>query len=600
MRRSGRLLVAMLGLAPGACSFSASVGGLGPDEMIVTIVADTAEELGTGKVTDGVIAATGRIEPDAFVLGGLHARAFTGDLVADNDSYETAVAKTATLTSLGAGYRQVPTDWAAERPRGLGLTSGANFTLLYGGEILLPMGTIRLEIDASERAIVQVALDRANPAAFSDKLFARNEVASIELVVPEPGWYPIRTAYSEGGGDANLVMTIVEGPARTTVGADRLRARVTAAPGLVVFAFGGPGFIGELGETARPTVDDAFGAGAPPFDLGQPIDRFSLRYAGQLRIDTAGAYTFTGNVGIDTNDGFRLWIDREPRAYRWTSMPLTPSVTVDLEPGWHDFLLDHADEIGNAQIAITMMGPDAPAGGPIDPARLRPAVRFGNTFTYFETVAKALPDLAQTLVPLPLPGDTRTVIDALDYGLRIENQQMSSLVAELVDCNGTKPLTLATTPGYFYFPADLACRGKPTKPAFPYQFRLTDTIAGNTGFAGNGQTRDYGISALYHGGDRFPFATVVRYESAVLPTPGALRIEALRAIGALDGAVLELAVRTGADAASVAAAPWTVIAPERTDEIAASEFAQYRVVMITDGWQYPTLDKLEIDYVVPQ
>ncbi len=600
MRRSGRLFVAMLGLVPGACGFSASVGGLRPDEMIVTIVADTAEELGTGTVSDGVIAATGRIEPDAFVLGGLHARAFPGDLVTDNDTYDSAVAKTVALTAAGAGYRQVPTDWAADRPRGLGLVSSANFTILYGGEILLPLGTIQLEIDASERAIVQVALDRANPAAFGEKLFAHNEVASIELVVTEPGWYPIRAAYSEGGSDANLVMTIIEGPARTTVGADRLRARVTAAPGLVVFGFDGQGFITDRGETARPTVNDAFGVGAPPFDLGQQIDRFSLRYAGQLRIDTAGAYTFTGNVGIDTNDGFRLWIDREPRAYRWMSMPLTPSVTLDLEPGWHDFLVDHADEIGNAQIAITMMGPDAPAGGPIDPARLRPAVRFGNTFTYFETLAKPLPDLMQTLVPLPLPGDTRTVIDALDYGLRIENQQMSSLVAELVDCNGTKPLTLATTPGYFYFSANLTCRGKPTKPVFPYQFRLTDTIAGNTGFVGNGQTRDYGISALYHGGDRLPFATVVRYESAIVATPGGLRIAALRAIGALDGAVVEVAVRTGLDAASVAAAPWTVIAPELTDEIAASEYAQYRVVMITDGWRYPAVDKLELDYVVPK
>lgn len=580
-------------VALGACGFSATLGA-GDREETVTLVDDSAAELAAGTLVDGVVTPAGVIEPAAFVLGGLHARGYQADLVDDNDTYDDVAAEAMALTEAGAGYRQVPTRWLAERPRGLGLTSSGNFTVLYDGEILLPAGTLELEADVSERAVVQVALDGTT---FGERLFAHNGKGTITLAVPAPGWYPIRAAYSDAGSDANLVLTIVEGPVRTVVDGARLRARVTDAPGLVVFGFDTQGFVIERGESARPTVADAFGTFPPAFDLGQQPDRFSLRYAGQLRIDTAGTYAFSAELGIDLDDGFRLWIDGEPRAQRWAGMTEALTAMVALEPGWHDIVVDYADNLGNAQIAIHMMGPDAPAGGPIDPARLRPAVRQGNTLTFFQPAATPIGDVTMTLVDLPLPGTSLTVIDAVDYGFQIDNQQMTALAVDLFDCNGPKPLPLAATPGYHYFAADRACHDTPTTPAPPWRLRLTDSVAGNAPFIGDGAISNYGISALYHGGDRMPFATVLRYESAIEPTPGARRIERIRAQVELDGAAIELAVRTGSDEAAVAAAPWTVMtATSRAVE--ASAYAQYRVVITTDGWQYPRLDNVEIAYVV--
>ncbi|MBA3819947.1 MAG: hypothetical protein H0X17_13715, partial [Deltaproteobacteria bacterium] len=69
-----------------ACSFSVTPGeGM---ETRRTIVVDSAADLASGVLTGGVVSTRGVIEPDAFVLGGLHARAFSGELVGDDDSYE--------------------------------------------------------------------------------------------------------------------------------------------------------------------------------------------------------------------------------------------------------------------------------------------------------------------------------------------------------------------------------------------------------------------------------------------------------------------------------------------------------------------------------
>nr|MBA3820408.1 hypothetical protein [Deltaproteobacteria bacterium] len=498
----------------------------------------------------------------------------------------------------GAAYRQVLVDWGPERPPGLGLLASADFTILYDGELLLPAGTLQLEVAASERAIVQVALDRTAPGAFGAPLVAHNGTGAVELTVAEAGWYPIRAAYAEGGGDASFLLTLVDDPVRTAVGPERLRARVTDSPGLVVFGFDGQGFGVDRGATTRPTIDDSFQLTPPPFDLGMQGDRFSLRYAGQLRIDTAGPYMFTANVGGDISDGWRLWLDGTPVAYHWGGAPDVPSVTLDLAAGWHDLLVDYADEIGNAEIELAMTGPDAPGGGPIASARLRPAVKFGNTFSFVQPAATPLLDMTSTFVQLPLPGSALTVIDSVDYGFRIDNQDMAALDVHLFDCNAGKELPLRPTPGYHYFGADRSCAGKPTMPAFPWSLRVADTVAGNVPFAGPGVVRDYGISALYHGGERMPFAPVVVYESAPVVTPGALRIDDVHSDGAFDGAAVELAIRTGSDPASLAAAPWVVVRDGELPDVEASELVQYRVVLTTNGWQFPQLDKVEIGYVV--
>jgi hypothetical protein len=563
-----------------ACSFSTTLDGDGDDDpgVMLTITDDMFVD---GEVRDGVVE-DGRIEPDGFVLGGLHARAFQSGLVDNGEDFTKVLADAAAATQAGAGYAQVPANWGGSRPRGLGLTLDIGFSVLYDGEILLPKGETSLEVDADDRALVEVL----GTVAVNTQ--------TITFTVPEAGWYPIRAAITEDTGNARLAMTIVQGPVRTPVDATRLRARVTDAPGVLVYAFDGQGFVGERGHTARPTIDEAFGIFAPPYDLTTSGDRFSLRFAGQLRIETQGSYTFAAQLGGDTNDGWRLWIDGELVAHQWLGHPVLATAAVDLAPGWHDILVDYADETGNAEIAVTMNG------APIPPAQLRPVVVFGNTVTFATTTPTPIVDVSSSFITLPLTGGPTEVIDSVDYAFRVDNQDMSTLQVTLFDCTTQgKPLTISAAPGYHYYPADKTCAGKLVNPVIPWQIRFADGIAGNTGFVGLGQVRDYGLTALYHGGPKMPFAPVVQYTSSPQPTPRAKRIETARALGDLDGGAVLIEVRAAADAAGLAAAPFELVR-EGSPMMTVGEIVQYRVTITTDGWQYPVLDKVEIDYVAAE
>ena len=567
----------LLGLA--ACSFSTTIDGADDEPGILQTITD--DMFADGAVQDGVIA-NGRIEPDGFVLGGLHARAFQSGLVDAGEDFTKVLADAAAATQTGAGYAQVPLDWGGSRPHGLGLMLDIGFSVLYDGEILLPKGETSLEVDVDDRALVEVL----GTVAVNTQ--------TITFTVPEAGWYPIRAAMTEDTGNARLVMTIVQGPERTVVGAARLRSRVTNAPGVLVYAFDGQGFVGERGHTARPTIDEAFSVLAPPYDLTASSDRFSLRFAGQLRIDTQDTYTFAAALGTDTNDGWRLWIDGALVAHQWLGHPVVATAAVDLAPGWHDILVDYADETGNAEIEVTMNG------APIPPAQLRPVVVFGNTVTFATTVPIPILDADSSFITLPLAGGPNEVIDSVDYAFRVDNQDMSTLAVTLFDCTSQgKQLPISATPAYHYYPADTTCAGKLTNPVVDWQIRFADSTVGNTGFAGLGQVRDYGLTALYHGGPKMPFAPVVHYTSGPQPIPRAKRIETARALGDFDGGNVEIEVRAAADAASLDAAAFELVR-EGAPMAAVGEVVQYRITITTNGWQYPVLDKVEIDYVAAE
>ncbi|MBA3503864.1 MAG: PA14 domain-containing protein [Myxococcota bacterium] len=576
----------LLGLA--ACSFSTTIGGGDDDDAPTLTLVD--DDLADGVARDGVVVA-GRLEPDGFVLGGLHARAFQSALVDSGEDFAKVLADAATATQTGTGYAQLPANWGGARPKGLGLRLDGGFTVIYDGEILLPKGETSLEIDADDRALVEVLGTVAVVAVSSQ---------TITFTAPEAGWYPIRAAISEDAGNARLVMTIVQGPVRTAVDATRLRARVTNAPGLLVYAFDGQGFVGARGHTARPTIDESFGVFAPPYDLTTSSDRFSLRFAGQLRIETQGMYMFSAALGVDTNDSWRLWIDGELVAHRWLGHPVIAVGAVDLAPGWHSILVDYADEAGNAEIEVNMTGPDAPSGGPIDPARLRPVVVFGNTFTFVSNGVTPIVDVDSSFVTLPLAGEPTELIDSVDYAFRVDNQDMSTLQVTLFDCTSQgKTLQINAAPSYHYFPADKTCAGKLTNPVVDWQLRFSDGAAGNNGFIGVGQVREYGLTALYHGGPKMPFAPAVIYTSGARSIAGAKRIATVRAIGSLDGADIAIEVRAAADAASLETTPFELVREgEPLDTV--GEVAQYRITITTNGWQFPVLDKVEIDYVVAE
>jgi hypothetical protein len=326
------------------CALSAC--GFHPQGNKTTTVTIVDDDFATpALISDGVVTPWGTLEPAAFVVGGLHARAFAGNAVDADDTYEDVAAKV--TTQLGASYRQLLVDRGGNgRPRGLGLPGTTDYTLLYDGEIQLPLGVQKLELSVDDRAIVQVATDGVT---FGERLAGQN-TTSITLDIRASGWFPIRIAYGQGNGNSKLVLTTVQGVNRMPVGPERLRARVTDHPGLVAFAFDAPNLLLPIGESTVPTIDAAFALDVPAFDLDfTSAEGFSLRHTGQLRIDAQGTYGFRVDVGLDSNDQYRLWIDGNFVASSWPSMPAVPTASLDLAPGWHDLVLDYGDSTGNAE-----------------------------------------------------------------------------------------------------------------------------------------------------------------------------------------------------------------------------------------------------------
>ncbi len=600
-----RIAALASGLALGACGFEVAGDG-GPIPVEVVLVDDTAADFAANVgLIDAVIAPRGVIEPAAFVLGGLHARAYAGNLLGDSDTWDTAVAEAAGADVLGEGYRQLPRDWALtlpNRPRGLGIQDTDNWTVHYDGEILLPTGTVALELEADDRAIAYVALDGTT---FGPRLFSKGSAQQQMLDVPVAGWYPLRIAMSQGGGGADLAVTLRPAfGAPIVVDGTRLRARVSDAPGLLVFAFGDRELSVPLGESAAPTAAGSFGTAAPALDLDVPADLFSMRYAGQLRVDTAGTYTFAVDVGADTSDGFRLWIDGALVAHHWASLTDELTASLPLTEGWHDLLLDHAETTGSASVELRMAGPGIPDGS-IPTALLRPAVAFGLTASYVGATPTPLVDASingpsTTTVQAPLIGPPGAVMDAVDIGLGIASQRMSDLTADVVDCHGSTPLPLPALPGYVYFAARTDCAGTAVMPPPTWGYRVIDTVVGND-FQYVGQIPNLYfplVVATYHGGDRRPYAPTMTFVSTPRPITGASTWGKVGLTAELAGATLTLDVRTATDETALASAEWLTVADQQVPRGRPSELLQYRLSVAGTGWERATIDRVEIRYVV--
>lgn len=571
-----------------------------PEGTRITLTDDTADDFAANAgLVDGVIAKRGVIEPAAFVLGGLEAHAFTGNLVADDSTYDSVTATAATFTELGFSYRQVPADWSAipeRRPRGIGIRTTTEYTIFYTGEILLPQGAVTLETDADDRVVIEIALDGTT---FGPRLFAHNATVTMPLQVAAAGWYPIRAVLGQAGGTAHWRLEITPlGGAKIPIDGKRLRARVTDGGGLIANAFVGKGLLVAAGETAVATIDEDYGAGPPSHDL--PIastDAFSMRFAGQVHLDAPGMYTFSADVGAEPLDLYRIWIDGALAANYWPPIPDRPKATLSLSEGWHDLLVDYADENLLAKVQLRMSGPDV-AEGPIDPKRLRPAVAFGLTAPYFVVANYPLMDAGVINVPLPVvaPGGAR--IGAVDHGFGIANQPLSDLTVDLLDCQGATPVPVADPARYFYFAHDPSCAGAPVMPFAPWSLRISDTVPGNVGTL-TPLLYNPMLVVTYSGGDRMPFAPAFTFVSAPKPTPGAIGYASVTVTADLRGALVMVELRTGADLEALASAPWIPVPEDTVPALTANEWLQYRLAVTSDGWSLASVDKVEITYVVP-
>jgi hypothetical protein len=101
------------------------------------------------------------------------------------------------------------------------------------------------------------------------------------------------------------------------------------------------------------------------------------------------------------------------------------------------------------------------------------------------------------------------------------------------------------------------------------------------------------VAASIHGGPNMPFTPVVTYTSKPRP---AGTIDRVHVEAQLDGATLAVAVRTADDAAQLTNQPWTTVEGDGPPNVAAGDFLQYQLVITGDGWEFPSVESVEVDY----
>jgi beta-glucosidase len=82
---------------------------------------------------------------------------------------------------------------------------------------------------------------------------------------------------------------------------------------------------------------------------GIPFDWYSVRWTGTLTVPAAGVR----RIGLEANDGYRLWIDGELILDNWVKRSFgTRLADVSIEPGPHDLKLEYFESTGNARVRL--------------------------------------------------------------------------------------------------------------------------------------------------------------------------------------------------------------------------------------------------------
>ena len=140
--------------------------------------------------------------------------------------------------------------------------------------------------------------------------------------------------------------------------------RFAAAPAVVPDEYfflpdgAGPGIHGEYFDNNRMAgppritrtdrqIDFRWTLNSP--GRGIPFDWYSARWTGTLRVPTGGVR----RIGIEGNDGHRLWIDGRLVIDNWRKESFrTTLIDANLSPGSHEFRLEYFESTGNARLRL--------------------------------------------------------------------------------------------------------------------------------------------------------------------------------------------------------------------------------------------------------
>jgi subtilisin-like proprotein convertase family protein len=409
-----------------------------PDPMPGFFVDDSADDFAGGSLDAAVIEPWGAIAPAAFYTGGLRLRASDTGVFSNATTATWAQVAAMPLTAAVVPGRTLWTGWGAGTPAGVGLTDGNDFTLVYDGEILLEAGTWTFHVLADDHAFLEIA--PLGTAAFQRVASANwPSEATGTFVAAAAGWHPVRLAYVERSGEAQLRVEMSGPlvPVRAPVSRHRLRFAAGDLAGLLVAGFAGSRLLGEHAasvDAQAPAARD-WGTGRPA-DLGLTSnDHFSVRWSGQLRIDVAGDYAFR----YVSDDGQRLWIDGVRVLDHWDdTVHDETTAAIPLAPGWHDLVVDHSEATGAAQARLGVAaGPDL-VGDALPVERLRPIeTRRARYETGVDRTSYPIPDRGRAEARIRIDAPPGAKVAGVDVGWTFEHTYHGDLEIRLVAPDGS-------------------------------------------------------------------------------------------------------------------------------------------------------------------
>ena len=199
--------VAVFVLAAG-CSFHPNASpGDGSDTTTGSLVDDTAVDFMQEQMLDGAaIDPGGFVEPAAFVLGGFHARAYDGKHVSGTTtSWMDIETEVAGATARGTAYAQLPANWGGARPKNLALTADDMWTVIYDGELHVPMGDHMISLDADDAGAMEIDQGSGFAGFVVD---AAGGAVMISVHADQDTWMPFHAAVGDGTGAAQLALKL--------------------------------------------------------------------------------------------------------------------------------------------------------------------------------------------------------------------------------------------------------------------------------------------------------------------------------------------------------------------------------------------------------
>jgi subtilisin-like proprotein convertase family protein len=559
---------------------------------------DTAADFAGGTHRGTVIEAFGAIAPAAYYTGGLQVVASDTGVFLDAAAATWAQIAAMPVTAAVAPARTLSASWGSGTPAGLGLTSGDHLTMIYTGEVFLESGAWTFFVLADDHAFVELApIDSATFARVVSASWPTEAMGTF--TAPTTGWYPLRMAHSEQAGAVELRVE-VSGPgvARGPLSRHRLRFRASGLTGLAVAGFDDSRLLGDHAAS----IDRGAPAGVDwandrPADLGvTAADDFSVRWTGQLRVDTGGSFTFR----YVSDDGQRLWIDGAQVLDHWDSTTHdSMTAPIALAPGWHDLAIDVSEAGGVAQAFLGVVSGPELVGASLPVDRLRPVETRGERHeTGVDRVDHPIPDVGQTEGTITIDAPPGAKVRGVDVGWTFDHAYQGDLEITLVAPDGSLVLLRDNAGG--------SASGRVTERLHTdaldeasargtWRLRVRDTVSVDVG-----TLRDFQLT-VHHRAGAAPIPPTASFESAVKdlgPT-----VTAYSSFGwsarREPGTAVRFHVRSGDSEAAVRTASWStaIVDPDAgAPAVPPKRYFQYKVELDSEaGDRSAIVDRVRLD-----